>query len=130
MDINSQNSEAEEAARLLTENPTEQNLWDCIILFQSHVFYTATGLPFSYCLKIGKNGKTTKELIIDRRKDSKSLSYSSIRIAFEKVLESDRYFERPKAIGDIRGISYIYSMFMTFGLIKVPDKYRERMIPD
>ena len=28
--------------------------------------------------------------------------------------------ERPKALGDIRGVSYIYGIFRRFGLIEVP----------
>jgi len=33
--------------------------------------------------------------------------------------------ERPKALGDIRGVAYIYGMFYRFGLIKVPVKQDE-----
>ena len=32
-----------------------------------------------------------------------------------------------KALGDIRGVSYIYGMFYRFGLIDVPDKVKEKM---
>lgn len=28
---------------------------------------------------------------------------------------------RPKALGDIRGVSYLYGIFYKFGLIDVPD---------
>lgn len=34
---------------------------------------------------------------------------------------------RPKALGDIRGISYIYALFYRFELIEVPEKSREKM---
>ena len=33
----------------------------------------------------------------------------------------------PKALGDIRGVSYIYGMFYRFGLIDVPDTARQKM---
>ena len=33
--------------------------------------------------------------------------------------------ERPKALGDIRGVTYIYGMFYRFGLIDVPDKVKK-----
>ena len=33
--------------------------------------------------------------------------------------------ERPKALGDIRGVAYIYGMFYRFGLIEVPVKQDE-----
>ena len=35
--------------------------------------------------------------------------------------------DRPKALGDIRGVSYIYGVFYRFGLIDVPDKVKEKM---
>lgn len=35
--------------------------------------------------------------------------------------------EKPKALGDIRGVTYIYGMFYRFGLIDVPDKVKEKM---
>ena len=35
--------------------------------------------------------------------------------------------ERPKALGDIRGVTYIYGMFYRFGLINVPDEAKEKM---
>ena len=35
--------------------------------------------------------------------------------------------DRPKALGDIRGVTYIYGMFYRFGLINVPDEAKEKM---
>ena len=35
--------------------------------------------------------------------------------------------DRPKALGDIRGMTYIYGMFYRFGLIDVPDEVKEKM---
>nr|WP_295255809.1 hypothetical protein [uncultured Blautia sp.] len=35
--------------------------------------------------------------------------------------------ERPKALGDIRGVTYIYGIFYRFGLIDVPDEVKEMM---
>ena len=34
---------------------------------------------------------------------------------------------RPKAPGNIRGVTYIYGMFYRFGLIDVPDEVKEKM---
>ena len=34
--------------------------------------------------------------------------------------------DRNKALGDIRGVSYIYGMFYRFGLIAVPEKVKEK----
>ena len=67
-------------------------------------------MPFSYKIKTGRNGELTKELWIDRRESSKSLTWSSVQLAFEKT-EGKPLVERPKALGDIRGVAYIYGMF-------------------
>lgn len=116
-----------QAVENLKENCTEENLWKCIVAFQGYPFYTASGLQFSYKLKIGRNGGYTKELLIDRRENSKSLSWSSIRLAFEKALEKAKnakkdvaLFTRPKEIADVRGVSYSYSLLWRFGMINVP----------
>ena len=38
-----------------------------------------------------------------------------------------RKLQKDKALGDIRGVSYIYGMFYRFGLIDVPEKVKEKM---
>lgn len=73
---------------------------------------------------IARNGGLTKELWIDRREGSKSLTWSSVLLAFEKT-EGKPLVKRPKALGDIRGVSYIYEIFNRFGLIEVPVKQDE-----
>ncbi len=111
---------------------SEYDLWSLIISRQAHPFYTASGLLFTYTIKIGKKGQLTKELIIDRREQSKTLTWSSIRVAFEKVMRDKEagkgvFYPKPKAIGDIRGISYIYPLFWKFGIIEVPEAVAEKM---
>ena len=96
--------ERNRAVNDLRENCTEDNLWRCIIAFQEYPFYTISGLPFTYTLKTGRRGGLTKELFIDRRENSKSLAWSSVKIAFERAIESkDTVFSRPKEIADVRG---------------------------
>ena len=36
-------------------------------------------------------------------------------------------YKGPKAIGQIFGISYIYSIFWKFGLIRVPERIEEKL---
>lgn len=110
----------EEILATLQRNPDPEHLWECIIAFQDYHFETISGLPFTYQLKRGRNGELTKELWIDRRKNSKSLAWSSVLKAFEKT-EGKPVVSRPKALGDIRGVSYLYGIFYKFGLIDVPD---------
>ena len=79
----------------------------------------------SYEVRKGRNGEYTKELWIDRREKSKSLAWSSIVLALKNI--KGEVVSRPKALGDIRGVTYIYGMFYRFGLINVPDKAKEKM---
>lgn len=111
----------------LKQDPSEENLWYAVAAFQDCAFKTATGLPFRYHLRKGKNGSWTRELWVDRRENSKSITWSSIRLAFQNSLGIEGVVERPKALGDIRGISYIYPIFWRFGLIKVPEKAEKQM---
>ena len=103
----------EQALQRLRKERTEEALWDCVTAYQDFEFHTYSGLPYSYHMKYGRSGTYTKELWINRREKSKSLVWSSVRSAYQKVLElqqeSERpVVERPKALGDIRGITYIY----------------------
>ena len=106
-------------------DPTEENFWGVVLAYAGIKFKTYSGLPFSYEIKKGKNGEYTKELWIDRREKSKSLAWSSIGLALGNLKEE--VVDRPKALGDIRGVTYIYGMFYQFGLIDVPDKVKEKM---
>ena len=106
-------------------DPTEENFWGVILAYAGVKFKTYSGLPFSYQIKKGRNGEYTKELWIDRRENSKSLAWSSIVLAMKNVKED--VVDRPKALGDIRGVTYIYGMFYRFGLIDVPDEVKEKM---
>ena len=106
-------------------NPTEENFWGVVLAYAGVKFKTYSGLPFSYEIKKGRNGEYTKELWIDRREKSKSLAWSSIVLALKNI--KGEVVERPKALGDIRGVTYIYGMFYRFGLIDVPDEVREKM---
>lgn len=42
-------------------------------------------------------------------------------------IDPDAVYEKPKAIGDIRGISYIYPMLWRFGIILVPEEVELRL---
>ena len=106
-------------------DPTEENFWGVILTYAGVKFKTYSGLPFSYEIKKGRNGEYTKELWIDRREKSKSLAWSSIVLALKNI--KGEVVDRPKALGDIRGMTYIYGMFYRFGLIDVPDKVKEKM---
>ena len=108
-------------------DPTEEHLWEVVLLYAGVRFKTYSGLPFTYEIRKGRNVQYTKELWIDRRENSKSLAWSSVLLALGHIKKVGEVVERPKALGDIRGVTYIYGMFYRFGLIGVPDEAKEKM---
>ena len=115
------------AVRKLRTEPTEEHLWEVVLLYAGVRFKTYSGLPFTYEIRKGRNVQYTKELWIDRRENSKSLAWSSVLLALGRIKKVGEIVERPKALGDIRGVTYIYGMFYRFGLINVPDEAKEKM---
>ena len=115
------------AVRKLRTEPTEEHLWEVVLFYAGVRFKTYSGLPFTYEIRKGRNGQYTKELWIDRREKSKSLAWSSVLLARGHIKKVGEVVERPKALGDIRGVTYIYGMFCRFGLINVPDEAKEKM---
>ena len=115
------------AMKKLRAAPTEEHLWEVVLMYQKVRFKTYSGLPFSYEIRKGRSGKYTKELWIDRRENSKSLAWSSVLLALGNVKEIGAVIDRPKALGDIRGVTCIYGMFYRFGLIDVPDDAKCKM---
>lgn len=138
----------------LRAEQSEEALWAAVIEFQGYKFRTYSGLVFSYSLKKGRGrgntesgvaneqdeackqaeackqgGVYTKELFIDRRENSKSLAWSSVLLAFHNIPSIGSVVDRPKALGDIRGVTYIYAMFYRFSLIDAPQKAKEKMEP-
>ena len=95
-------------------------LWAGVLAYQGKAFYTLSGLEFSYMVKHKKNGDYSGELLISRKETSKTLTRSSVMLAFHKVLAEMKFkeingaayllppeYRGPKSIGQIFGISYI-----------------------
>ena len=114
------------AVRKLRTEPTEEHLWEVVLLYSGVRFKTYSGLPFTYEIRKGRNGQYTKELWIDRRENSKSLAWSSVLLALNNIKEVGSVVDGPKVLGDIRGVTYIYGMFYRFGLIDIPETAKGR----
>ena len=108
-------------------DPIEENFWGVVLAYAGVKFKTYSGLPFTYEIRKGRSGEYTKELWIDRREKSKSLAWSSVLLALNNIKKVGEVVKRPKALGDIRGVTYIYGMFYRFGLIDMPDEVKEKM---
>ena len=76
------------AVRKLKTEPTEEHLWEVVLLYAGVRFKTYSGLPFTYEIRKGRNGQYTKELWIDRRENSKSLAWSSVLLALGHIIAS------------------------------------------
>lgn len=85
--------EREAAVRRLAAEPTAENLWAALLLFQSCPFHTAKGLEFSYTIKGG-------ELFVSRKE--KSITRSSVEMAFRRALALGGGL-RPQEAGGVRG---------------------------
>lgn len=102
-----------------------EELWACIEIFSGYTFKTVTGLKYTYTVNGG-------ELFISRKE--KSVTRASVEKAYNNVVNNRivdgnmlRVYNRPKDLGDIFGISYIYPLFYRFGLIDVPEKVKVKM---
>ena len=100
-----------QAVEKLRETLDEKYLWEVILLYAGESFKTYTGLPFTYEVRKGRNGDYTRELWIDRRENSKSLALSSVLLALRNIKKVGAVVDRPKALGDIRGVSYILPLW-------------------
>lgn len=89
------------------QTDTESVLWAVFLVFEGYTFQTVKGLRFTYRIK-------GHELFVDRK--VKSITRSTINMAFRKVLQMNGEVSGPKKIGTF-GASYLYPVFLKFGVI-------------
>ena len=70
------------------ESEIDKLLWDTLLVYQGYVFCTSSGLPFSYVVKRKRNGEYSGELLVSRKETSKTLTRSSVLLAFHKVIDA------------------------------------------
>lgn len=86
----------------------DEALWHTLVLFQKYPFHTAKKLEFTYTIK-------GHEIFVDRKE--KSITKSTVLIAFHKALELGADATGPKKLGTF-GASYLYPVFVRFGIIE------------
>ena len=100
-------------------------LWGCMILFQDYKFTTSGrngigAVRFAYHMKKSeRTGELTDELVIDRKENSKTITRSTVELAFNnaiRIMDKEGYVKGPKKLGCF-GASYLYSIFIRFGII-------------
>ena len=114
----------------------KEQLWTCVRLWQGEEFRTAGrgkmhsgSTAFTYELKkSSRTGEETGELIISTRKQAKTVTRSSVELAMENALEVMNecgYVKGPKKLGQVFGGSYLYAMFLSWGVISASDESDE-----
>ena len=93
-------------------------LWDALIAWQGEMFYTAKGLAFTYSIRERRDGALGGEMFISRKE--KSITQSTVFMAFHKALELGGQVEGPKKLGTF-GASYLYPVFIRLGVIRPPE---------
>lgn len=96
----------------LQEDMSADKLWTALMEFQGYQFLRYRGLKFSYYIKGG-------ELFVDRKAESKTITRSSVNMAFENaiiIMQADGFVKGPKKLGTF-GASYLYPIFIRFEII-------------
>lgn len=95
------------AVARLKENPENlELLWDVIVSFAGYPFQTyPKGLKFKYEVK-------GNEMFVNRKK--KSITRSTVVLAYQNMRQAEK-IKRAKELGTF-GASYLYPMFMRFGV--------------
>ncbi|MDD4369889.1 MAG: hypothetical protein PHD56_02210 [Anaerostipes sp.] len=95
------------AVKKLTQDMTMESLWETLILFAGYPFHTVKGLKFNYSVR-------GNEIFINRKE--KSITKSSVDVAFHKVMDANRHVLGPKKLG-VFGASYLYPIFVRINVI-------------
>ena len=82
----------------------------------------AGAVSFTYRLKTSsRTGEETGELIISSKaSDGKTVTRSSVELAMKnalEVMEKEGMVRGPKKLGQVFGGSYLYAMFLSWGVI-------------
>ena len=97
------------------EQQRDEALWDALIAWQGETFLTAKGLAFTYIIRERRDGVLGGELFISRKE--KSITQSTVFMAFHKALELGGVVTGPKKLGTF-GASYLYPVFIRLGVIR------------
>ena len=81
-------------------------LWEAVTHYAGFPFHTAKGLKFTYTIR-------GNEMFVDRK--DKSITRATVELAYQKAIR--KTITGPKQLGTF-GASYLYPMFVRFGVIK------------
>ena len=97
-------------------------LWKCVEIFEGYRFKTAKGLPFTYEIKRNRKGGTSGEIFFSRK--NKGVTKATVELAYDRVVNARNKQEKdvpmmksPKQL-NVFGASYLYPMFIRFGIVE------------
>ncbi len=107
----------------------ERALWEALEASQGREFTTSgrgkgenkrPGVSFTYGIKVSnRTGNPTYELLISRKEHSKTITRSTVEMAFENAMQVQKeegYVKGPKRL-KVFGASYLYAIFLSWGII-------------
>ncbi len=97
----------------------DEALWDALIAWQGRTFLTAKGLEYTYVIRARRDGALGGEMFISRKE--KSITQSTVFMAFHKALELGGVVTGPKKLGTF-GASYLYPVFIRLGIIHLTEQ--------
>lgn len=129
---------------LEAEETLDDLLWHAVVQYQHYPFHMSSGKLFDYIIKRKKNAARSEMLVISYEGENKLLPKRSVLRVFHNVLDAIEYkkkvnvnvsskesiiptYVEPEEMGRIFGVSYIYSMFWKFGVIRVPDYVEKKL---
>lgn len=110
-----------------------EKLWKCIIAFENEIFTTSgrgnrPGIPFTYTVTrtAGAGGRHYNGAVVPGYGNeikiegkTKSISRSTAELACRRVQEMGGVVKGPRSLGIPGAGSYLYPLFVRFGLIQV-----------
>lgn len=103
----------------MTRSEEEDYLWSVLAQLAGCIFRTTgrnnrPGLKFTYSIPMGKDGKPTGEMKVNRKE--KSITRASVMLAYWNV--KGKVVPGPKSMGSVFGASYLYPIFLRLGVCR------------
>ena len=118
---------SERLAEHLHDSDAGSYLWEAVTAFEGCTFKTARGLEFTYQIHRGSRGRTTGEIVFDRKE--KPVTRATVVRAFQNALRVqslEGFVSGPKKLG-VFGASYLYPVFLRLGVCRSqPIEYVEK----
>ena len=115
---------SERLAEHLHDSDAARYLWEAVTAFEGCTFKTARGLEFTYQIHRGSRGRTTGEIVFNRKE--KPVTKATVIRVFQNALRVqsvEGFVSGPKKL-KVFGASYLYPVFLRLGVCQSqPEEY-------